>query len=63
MPAITTAHTFGLLAVLVLWLLPALLVAHLAERKGRPFALYLIASLIIGWPIPLLAALIVRPRT
>lgn len=63
MPAITTAHTFGLLAVLVLWLLPALLVARLAERKGRPFALYLIASLIIGWPIPLLAALIVRPRT
>jgi hypothetical protein len=61
MPAITTAHTFGLIVLLLFWLVPAFLVARLAERKGRSFAVYLIASLVIGWPIPLLAALIVRP--
>jgi hypothetical protein len=60
--AITTAHLFGPLFLILFWLLPALLVGRLAERKGRPFALYLIVSLIIGWPIPLIAALIVRPR-
>jgi hypothetical protein len=62
MPAISTAHFAGLLGVLILWLVPALLVGRLAQRKGRPFALYLIASLIVGWPFTLLAALIVRPR-
>jgi hypothetical protein len=62
MLAITTAHFAGLLVVLFLWLVPALLVARLARRKGRPFALYLIASLIVPWPFTLLAALIVRPR-
>jgi len=48
--------------VLLFWLVPAFLVAKLADRKGRSFAVYLIASLIIGWIIPLIAALIVRPR-
>jgi small-conductance mechanosensitive channel len=62
MLAITTAHFAGLLGVLFLWLAPALLVARLAQRKGRPFALYLIVSLVVGWPLTLLAALIVRPR-
>jgi hypothetical protein len=62
MPAITTVHAFGLIFALVIWGVPAVLVAKLAERKGRPFALYLIASLIIGWIIPLIAAVIVRPR-
>jgi hypothetical protein len=62
MLAITMVHAFGLVAVLILWLLPALFVARLAERKGRPFALYLIVSLIVPWPFTLLAALIVRPR-
>jgi hypothetical protein len=60
--AINTAHTFGLIFLLLFWLVPAVLVAKLAERKGRSFAVYLIASLIIGWIIPLIAALIVRPR-
>jgi hypothetical protein len=64
MPAagITTAHLAALLVLLLLWLGPALLVARLAQRKGRSFALYLIASLIVGWPFTLLAALIIRPR-
>ncbi len=63
MLAVTTAHVYGLLALLLLWLVPALLVGRLAERKGRSFVVYLIASLIVGWPIPLLAALIVAHRT
>jgi hypothetical protein len=62
MLAITSAHTFGLVFLLLFWLVPAFLVARLAERKGRSFAVYLIASLIIGWLFPLIAALIVRPR-
>jgi hypothetical protein len=62
MIAITTAHAFGLLGVIVLWLLPALVAARIAERKGRSFAVYLIVALVIGWPIPLLAALVVRTR-
>jgi hypothetical protein len=55
-------HLAALLAILLLWLLPTVLTARLAARKGRSFAVYLIASLLIGWPIPLIAALIVRPR-
>jgi hypothetical protein len=60
---VTTAHIAGALGVLLLFVLPAFLTARLAARKGRPFWLYLVASLLIGWPIPLLAAIIVRkPR-
>jgi hypothetical protein len=62
MPAITTAHAFGLIFLLTFWFVPALFVAKLAERKGRSFAVYLVVSLIIGWVIPLVAALVVRPH-
>jgi hypothetical protein len=52
-----------LLVVLVVWIGGVVLVARLAERKGRSFAVYFVASLILGWWLPLLAALIVRrPR-
>jgi hypothetical protein len=55
-------HVVVLLVVLALWPVPAFLVARLAERKGRSFGVYLVASLIIGWLIPLVAALIVPAR-
>jgi hypothetical protein len=55
-------HVVLLLALIVLWVAPAVWAGRLAERKGRSFAVYLIASLLIGWPIPLLAALIVPGR-
>jgi hypothetical protein len=55
-------HLAALLGIIVLWLLPTILTARLAERKGRSFAVYLVVSLLIGWPIPLIAALILRPR-
>ena len=62
MPAITTAHAFGLIFLVAFWFIPALFVAKLAERKGRSFAAYLVASLIIGWIVPLVAALVLRPH-
>jgi hypothetical protein len=52
-----------LLVVVAVWIGGAVLVARLAERKGRSFAVYFVASLTLGWWLPLLAALIVRrPR-
>lgn len=56
-------HVVILLVVLAIWIGGAVLVARLAQSKGRSFAVYLTASLILGWWLPLLAALIVRrPR-
>ncbi len=51
----------GVVAVIVLWLLPSLLVARLAERKGRSFALWLAFLLLFTW-VPLLIAILVLPR-
>lgn len=53
-------HVAILLVVVVVWIGGAVLVGRLAERKGRSFAVYFVASLILGWWLPLLAALIVR---
>jgi hypothetical protein len=53
-------HIAVVLALLAFVVAPAFLTARLAERKGRSFAVYLVASLMIGWPIPLLATLILR---
>jgi hypothetical protein len=55
-------HLVALLFVLAIWIGPAILAGRIAERKGRSFAVYLIASLLIGWPISLLAALLVPRR-
>jgi hypothetical protein len=55
-------HLLALIVVLALYFGPALLAARLAERKGRSFAVYLLASLLIGWPIPLIAALVLPRR-
>jgi hypothetical protein len=55
-------HIVLLLALIACWIGPAVLAGKLAERKGRSFAVYLIVSLVIGWPIPLVAALIIPRR-
>jgi hypothetical protein len=55
-------HVVLLIALVAFWVVPAVLVARLAEHKGRSFVVYLVASLIIGWLIPLIAALIVPDR-
>jgi hypothetical protein len=56
-------HIVLLIGLIVFWIGPAVLAGRLAERKGRSFAVYLIFSLVIGWPIPLIAALILPGRT
>jgi hypothetical protein len=43
--------------VLLVWLLPALLAARVANAKGREGANYLVAGLFVGGPIVLIAAL------
>jgi hypothetical protein len=55
-------HVIFLLGLLTLFVLPAVLVARMADRRGRSFAVYLIAGLIVGWIIPLLAVLILPAR-
>ena len=55
-------HVLSLVVLVALWIVPSILVARLAERKGRSFGVYLVASLLIGWLFPLIAALVIRPR-
>jgi len=55
-------HLVVLILVLALWFGPAILAGRIAERKGRSFVVYLVASLVVGWPIPLLAAAVVPRR-
>jgi hypothetical protein len=55
-------HVVLLLALIAFFIVPAVLTAQFAARKGRSFAVYLIASLLIGWPVPLLVALVMPGR-
>jgi hypothetical protein len=55
-------HIVLLLALLPGYVLPAVLVARLADRKGRSFAAYLVASLLVSWIVPLFAALLLPDR-
>jgi hypothetical protein len=53
----------SLVVVVGLWLVPSLLTARLAARKGRSFTAYLIAALFLCWPLVLFVVLIVRHRS
>jgi hypothetical protein len=55
-------HVVLLLALIAFWAVPSVLTARLADHKGRSFSVYLVASLLIGWMVPLLAALILPNR-
>lgn len=56
-------HGIALLVTLaVIWLIPAVLVARIAGRRRRSFALFLFAALVIPWPIVLIVTLAL-PRT
>lgn len=55
-------HIVLLLVLLACFVIPAVLVARLADRRGRSFAVYLIASLVISWIVPLLALLVLPDR-
>jgi MFS family permease len=52
-------HVLLFAALLVGYVLPAALVARLAARRGRSFTIYLVASLLIWWVLPL-AVLLIR---
>jgi hypothetical protein len=51
----------ALVAVILLWILPAIGVAKLAESKGRSFGLWLAFTLIFSWVWFLIAALVIQP--
>ena len=56
-------HDIALFVTLaVIWLLPAFLVARLAQSRGRTFELFMIAALVIPWPIVLLVTLALPRR-
>jgi hypothetical protein len=46
----------------IFWLIPAFLVARLAERRGYSFQTCLIVALFVPWPITLLVVLIMPRR-
>jgi predicted Kef-type K+ transport protein len=52
----------AVLAVVVAVVVPAVLAGRIAQRKGRPFWLYLIAGLLVG-PVALLAAIVLPRRS
>lgn len=54
-------HVVLLLGLLLFWLGPAIVAGQIADRKGRSLPVYLIAGLIVG-PLVLLIALIVPTR-
>jgi hypothetical protein len=55
-------HVILLFCLFGVFILPAVLVARLAERRGRHFTVYLIASLLVTWVVPLLAVMVLPDR-
>ena len=50
-------------ACAIVWVVVAFVVGRFAARKGRRFVFYFVSSLVLGWPIPLIVALLVPGRT
>lgn len=46
----------------IIWVAVAFLVGRYAAHKGRRFGFYFASALVVGWPIPLVVALLV-PRS
>ena len=56
-------HALALLVTLaVIWIIPAVLVARVAERRGRGFVPFLTLALLVPWPIVLLVVAFAPPR-
>jgi hypothetical protein len=51
-----------LVVFLGFWIVPAVLTARLAARRGRSFGVFLIIALLVGWPIILIVTLIMPAR-
>jgi MFS family permease len=56
-------HVVVLVATLtLLWVIPAVLTGRVAARHGRRPIVYVIAAFIVGWPLAMIAALVVPRR-
>ena len=56
-------HDMVLLVTLaIFWILPAALVARLAERRGRSFSWFFVVALVVPWPVLLLITLVLPRR-
>lgn len=51
-------HVILLVVLVAFWVVPAVLVARLAQRKGRSFALFMLGGLLIGWLFDVIAAVL-----
>lgn len=49
-----------LAVLLLLWVVPAFLVAYFASKKQRSFAGFLVVSLLVGWLIPAIVVLVMK---
>ncbi len=50
------------LVLLLLYVLPSVLVAKYAERKGQSFALFLVLGLLVSWIVSLIVAVVMRDQ-
>ncbi len=50
------------LVLAVIWIIPASLVARLARRRGYAFVPFMVAALIVPWPVVLVVALVLPRR-
>jgi 4-amino-4-deoxy-L-arabinose transferase-like glycosyltransferase len=61
-------HTAPLILILelgllvIVYVLPAYLIARLAERKGHSFGGFLLGGLVVGWIFSGLVVVFIRPR-
>jgi hypothetical protein len=44
------AHLLELAVLVVVYVLPAYLIARVAERRGHSFGGFLLGGLVVGWP-------------
>lgn len=60
---VTPPWPVSLAVCVIAWVVVAFVVGRFAARKGRRFVFYFVSSLVLGWPIPLIVALLVPGRT
>ena len=54
----------GLIALLaIFWILPSVLVAHLAQRKGQSWVVFFLLSLFVSWVLMAVIALVLRDKS
>jgi hypothetical protein len=55
-------HTLAFFLGLLVWIGPSFLVGRVAANKGRSFALFFAAALLLFWPFVLVVALLMPRR-